>query len=143
MKTSAFLAVGFLALFGLTESCTNQTTAPCGQPQQVTADSECYTGNGLRLTASQYGDAPLSFTWDIYALKDTSRIMGFTSKDEKIKMIEGSTFVVHDSLVSKYQRLIVNVAANCGGQLKYSNYYAFVKKTSTSSNCTTWVNQNQ
>lgn len=143
MKTSLLLTLGLLTFFGLTESCTSQTTSPCGQPQQVTADPECYTGNGLRLTAGNYGDAPLSFTWDIYALKDTSRIMGWTSKDEKIKMIAANTFVVPDSLVSQYQRLIVNVAANCGGQLKYSTYYGFTKKTSSGGNCTTWVNQNQ
>ncbi|GAB4036927.1 hypothetical protein [Spirosoma gilvum] len=143
MKTPKILIVSVVTALISNGSCTDQNSSPCGQPQQVTVDSECYTGNGLRLTASNYGDSPLSFTWEIYALKDTSRIMGWTPKDEKIKMIAANTFVVPDSLATNYQRLIVNVAANCGGQLKYSTYYAFNKKISTSNNCTTWVNQNQ
>ncbi|MBD2699387.1 hypothetical protein IC229_01975 [Spirosoma sp. BT702] len=133
--------LGCLILASLV-SCKQEKTTPCKAPQRVTVDSECYAGNGLKFTASDYGDTPLSFEWNVVALKDTSRVNGWTPKDEKIRMIASNTFVVPDSLVTNYQRLIVEVAANCQGQLKHSTYYAFVKKRSAATNCVTWASQN-
>ncbi|GAB3703755.1 hypothetical protein GCM10027592_34220 [Spirosoma flavus] len=123
-------------------SCSQEKATPCGAPQRITVDSECYAGNGLKFTATDYGDTPLSFEWSFVALKDTTRVNGWTPKDEKIRMIAANTFVVPDSLVTNYQRLIVEVGANCQGQLKHSTYYAFVKKRSAANNCVTWTSQN-
>ena len=143
MRISWFLLAGLLVVSLFNESCKNEDSEPCSYPHLVTVNSECYSGNGLQLTAGDYGDKPLSFEWNIYALKDTSQLLGWTPKDEKLRMIASTSFVVPDSLVANYQRLIVNVAANCGGQLKQSIYYSFIKRKSVSTNCVTWVAQNQ
>lgn len=141
MKVSRLIQAGLFISLLTGQACKNQDTQPCTLPHQVTADSQCYSGKGLQLTASDYGDRPLSFTWEIYATKDTSKTFGWNLKDEKIKMIAANNFVVPDSLVTNYQRLIVNVSANCDGLLKSSTYYGFVKKQSSTSNCVTWVVQ--
>ncbi len=143
MRLSLSLLASLLAAFVVSGGCKNNDTEPCTLPNQVTVDSQCYAGNGLKFTAGDYGDKPLSFTWNIYALKDSSTILGWTPKDEKIKMIASNEFVVPDSLVTNYQRLIVTVASNCGGLLKNSAYYGFIKKKTTANNCTTWVSQKQ
>lgn len=143
MKPSLSILASFFIAFTVSEGCKNSDTEPCTLPHQVSIDSQCYAGNGLKLTAGDYGDKPLSFTWDIYALKDSSTILGWTSKDEKIKMIASNEFVVPDSLVTNYRRLIVTVASNCGGLLKNSAYYGFIKTKTTANNCVTWVPQKQ
>lgn len=143
MRVSGFLLGGLLVALLFNGSCKNKDTTPCTYPDLVTVNSECYSGNGLQLTAGNYGDKPLSFEWSIIALKDSSTVLGWTPKDEKIRMIASNNFVIPDSLATNYQRLIVTVASNCGGLLKYSAHYGFIKKKSTASNCTTWVVQNQ
>lgn len=143
MKPSSSILAGLFIAFTISEGCKNNDAKPCTLPNRVSVDSQCYAGNGLKLTAEDYGDNPLSFTWDIYALKDSSIILGWTSKDEKIKMIASNEFVVPDSLVTNYQRLVVTVASNCGGLLKNSAYYSFIKKKTTANNCVAWVAQKQ
>ncbi|SFE87086.1 hypothetical protein [Spirosoma endophyticum] len=143
MRISLSLLASLLVVFTAGEGCKNSDTEPCTFAHQVTVDSQCYAGDGLKFTAGDYGDKPLSFEWSIYALKDSSTISGWTPKDEKIRMIASNSFVVPDSLVTNYQRLIVTVGSNCGGLLKYSAHYGFIKKKATTSNCTIWVSQIQ
>ena len=139
MKTHLVTFTCLLAGLWLATSCNKKNdTSPCKAPGLVTVDTACYSGNGLLLTASDYGDSPLSFEWDIYALKDTSGTVGWSPKDEKIRMIASNTFMVPDSLVTNYSKLIVNVATNCQGILYHSITYGFVKHKSTATNCTTW-----
>lgn len=123
-------------------SCTLQDdTSPCRSPQKISVDQRCYTGNGLALTASEYGTSPLSFEWSVYALKDTAQNLGFTPQDLKIKINTADVLVIPDSLAANNQRLVVTVAANCQGELKRSIYYAFKKTQSATDSCTVWQPQ--
>ncbi|WP_420151216.1 hypothetical protein [Spirosoma sp.] len=142
MKISYLLGSFTVALITTITSCNQEDADPCTYPHQVTANSACYAGNGLQLTASDYGKSPLSFEWEIYALKDSSKILGWTPNDLKLRMIANNTFTVPDSLVNNYKRLIVNVASNCQGDLKHSISYGFIKRISAA-NCVTWISQNQ
>lgn len=143
MRFPLSLLASLLLAFAVGEGCRNSGAEPCTFPHQVTVDSQCYAGNGLKFTAADYGGKPLSFEWRIYALKDSSTILGWTPRDEKIRMIASNNFVVPDSLVTNYQRLIITVASNCGGLLKNSAHYGFIKKKATANNCITWVSQKQ
>jgi hypothetical protein len=142
MKTSSVVAYSLLVSLLAVLSCKTQNdTNPCTYPHRVTIDSNCYAGNGVKLTASDYGDSPSSFEWTIIAVKDTSRVLGWTPKDVKIAMIAADTFTVPDSLASTYPRLIVTVATNCGGLLKHSIGYGFIRGKSAAGNCTVWTSQ--
>jgi hypothetical protein len=143
MKRASVVQIGLLVALMISQSCTKPEADSCAAPQQVTADAQCYAGSGLRLTAADYGSGPVSFEWSLYALKDSSAVLGWTPQDEKIRLIAGDTFVVPDSLLTPYRRIIVTVAANCGGLLKHSKTYGFVKTRGATSGCTQWTVQNQ
>ncbi|UHG94061.1 hypothetical protein [Spirosoma oryzicola] len=139
MRTSLFSLLGFSGCLLLSSACQqDKQVSACTYAHQVTIDSECYTGNGLRLTATDYGNTPDGFEWNVIALKDTSESWGWTPKDEKIIMTGLDTFTIPDSLVSNYEGLIIKVATNCQGQLKHSKYYGLTKTSSTTGNCTIW-----
>jgi len=114
------------------------TTPRCAAPGRVTVDSTCYTGNGLALKASDYGTGALSFDWEIHAVTDTSSTLGWGPQDLVIRPIGSDTYTVPDSIVSKYPKLIVQVATNCEGTLLHSITYGFLKRRSTANNCTSW-----
>ncbi|MFD2934295.1 hypothetical protein [Spirosoma flavum] len=128
-------------LQGSTACKQQDETNPCTYPHQVTINSTCYTGNGVELTATDYGNSSSGFEWSIIALKDTSKILGWTPKDVKIDMFASDKFTVPDSLVTNYQRLIITVATNCQGLSKHSIYYGFIKSKSTATNCIMWTSQ--
>lgn len=107
-------------------------------PEQLTVDPACYEGNGLRVTAADYSDSPIGFEWTIRAVQDTTHVLSWAPKDEKIKMDASNTFTVPDSLVTNYQKLIITVAANCQGRLLHSIGYGFIKSKSAGSTCTVW-----
>lgn len=132
--------VAFILIF--VSSCTLQdNTSPCRSPQKISVDQTCYAGNGLALTASEYGTSPQSFEWSVYALKDTAQSLGFTAQDLKIKINTSDVLVIPDSLATNNRRLVVTAAANCQGELKRSIYYAFVKTKSATDSCTIWQPQ--
>ncbi|ADB39165.1 hypothetical protein [Spirosoma linguale] len=136
MKTLVAFSLIFVS------NCTSQdNTSPCRSPQKISVDQRCYKGNGLALTASEYGTSPSSFEWSVYALKDTAQSLGFTPQDLKIKINTANELIIPDSLATNNQRLIVTVATNCQGELKRSIYYAFIKTQSATDSCTVWQPQ--
>lgn len=139
MRTSLIALYSLLLGLWVATSCTSQdSTKPCGPPGKITVDSACYAGNGLVMTASEYGGSPLSFDWEIHAVKDTSTVIGWTSEAFELKPISSNKYTVPDSIVNKYPKLIVSVASNCEGALKHSVTYGFIKRRSTANNCVTW-----
>ena len=131
----------FLLVCLLATSCYQDDGDFCTAPHGVTADQTCYAGNGLKLRAGDYGKSSGDFQWEVYALKDTARTSDFTANDLKLKVNAGNQLTVADSIVKSNQRLIVKVANNCGGELKYSSYHAFVKINSAANPCINWVAQ--
>lgn len=142
MRTLLFLTIRVIVYTTIVTAChpndPEQEAPSCTYVHQVKVDSECYAGNGLKLVAADYGSSPDGFEWKIIALKDTSTSWGWTPKDEKLNMLGISTFTVPDSLVTNYKGLIVRVATNCKGDLKYSKYYGLTKSNSTTGNCSVW-----
>lgn len=139
MKISQLSLIALFISLLIVVACHQQNDAnPCTYPHRVSIDTSCTTGNGVTLTASDYGDSPAGFEWTIYALKDSSSVLGWTPKDLKIDMFAPDTFTVPDSLTTTYKRLIVTVATNCQGLEKHSIGYGFIKTKSATGNCTIW-----
>jgi hypothetical protein len=115
-----------------------QKPQPCTFAHQIDVTSDCYAGQGLELTASDYGGSPDGFEWNVIALKDTSESWGWTPNDKKLAIQGPDKFVIPDSLVSASQGLIVKVITNCQGQQKHSMYYALTKSQSATGNCIVW-----
>jgi hypothetical protein len=137
MQTFRFslLLVIYVCLLGC------QREKPCSIPRRITADPQCVTGNGLKLALSGYDGVPLSFTWNIIALKDSSNVFGWTPKDLKIRYTAPQTFTLPDSIPNNYRRIIVFIEANCDGKLLQSTSFGFIKTKRAGSSCANWTSQ--
>jgi hypothetical protein len=130
----SFLLLGF----SLITSCdNNDEEEDCTYVTNISADQNCYAGNGLVLTAERDGPQA-GIEWSVYAVKD-SAVYGWTDKDLKIFTGSTNTLTVPDSIVKNYKTIIATANVNCNGIIKYSIHYFFVPTHSAASNCTIWT----
>lgn len=130
-----------LASLTLFSSCKEEVPS-CTAPRLVIADQECYTGGGLALTASDFGDRVDGLVWNVYANQDSTNSMGLRPQELILKMLPGpqGKYTVPDSVLQKYRKLLVTVDSNCNGIIQSAvSVFVFVKTKSATENCTKWL----
>ena len=137
IKFGLFLTFVLFLCFACKEPAEND---PCIFVSLITIQSGCYSpDHGLSLRATGRDNAPVYCEWYIYVLKDT--LDGFIPRDLKIKEVKYESITIPDSILLDNKKIDVRATTNCGGQIRDSMFFAFVK--TTSNNCVTWIKHDQ